>query len=80
MTNILGDTDRQRFVDPPEYLARRVRRLGDGAQHAAGRGHDQGCRHALARSVPYHEAELAAFQLEEVIEVATYLACRLVMG
>ena len=46
------DAGRQRLVDPPEYLAWRIRRLGDGAQHAASRGHNQGCRHALTRSVP----------------------------
>src|SRR5215210_8601797 len=78
--HIGGDTDRQRLVDPPEYLARRVRSLGDGAQHAAGRGHNQGCRHAFARSIAHHEAEVAVFQLEEVVEVAPDLACGLVVG
>jgi hypothetical protein len=68
------DAGRQRLVDPPEYLARRVRRPGDGAQHAAGRGHNHSCRHTLARGVIYYEAKLAAFQLEKVIGQLTPLS------
>src|SRR5215217_3418051 len=74
------DAGAQRLVDPSEYLARRIRRLGDGAKHAAGRGHYEGCRHALARCVPYYEAKPAVFQLEEIVEIATNLACRVVVG
>ena len=48
--------------------------LGYGTQHAAGAGHNQGSRHALTRCVPHDDAQLSVLQLEEVVEVSSYLS------
>jgi hypothetical protein len=49
----------QRLVDPFKYLARRVHREGCGPEHAAGGGHHQGSRHAMAGGVPHDEAKVS---------------------
>src|SRR5919112_5093109 len=67
-------------VYPLEYLARRVEALGGGAEHGAGRGHYYSGGHPLVRHVTDDEAELAVVELQEVVEVAAYLARRLVVG
>src|SRR5215210_5386140 len=52
--HVEGDASQQRLVDPLEYLARRrgVQGLSGELQHAAGGGHHQRSRHALACCVP----------------------------
>ena len=67
-------------VYPLEDLARRVEALGRGAEQRAGRRHHESRWHALVRHVADDEAELAVFELQEVVEVAAHLARRLVVG
>src|ERR671916_975291 len=68
------DTSQQRLVDLLEYLTG-----GGGAQgssgeleHAAGCGHHQRCRHALARSVPHNHSQPTLRKEVEVVEVAPH--------
>src|SRR5918994_1698593 len=70
------DTNSQRLVHSLKNLARRrgLRRLNGELQHAAGGGHDQGCRHALAGCVPHHEAQPTLREGMEVVEVSSYLS------
>src|ERR687889_1148135 len=63
----------QRLVDPCQNLPRRLHRLNDSPKHAAGRGHHQCRRHALACGVSHDEAYPAIFELKEVVEVSSYL-------
>src|SRR5919112_234795 len=67
-------------VYPLESLARRVEALGGGAEHGAGRGHYYSGGHTLVRHVTDDEAELAVVELQEVVEVAAYLASGLVVS
>src|SRR5215203_131704 len=71
------DAGSQRLIDSPEHLPRRVvRSLSDGPEHTAGGRHHERCRHTLARCVPHNQAQATVFQLEEVIEVSSYLPGR----
>src|SRR5215203_5696902 len=67
------DVSDQRIVDTSQYFSWRLRGLGYGTEHAAGAGHHQGCRHALARCVTYHESQSALREEMEVVEVSSYL-------
>src|SRR5215216_3320202 len=80
--HVLRDAGKQRLVDPREYLPRRkgVRPLSGELQHAAGGGHHQGCRHALARRVSHHKSQPAFREEVEVVEVTSYLSGWLVEG
>src|SRR5215217_2253290 len=67
-------------VYPLEHLARRVEALGRRAEHSTSRRHHYGGRHTLVRHVTDDEAELAVVELQEVVEVAAYLAGGLVVS
>src|SRR5215207_788704 len=65
----------QRLVDLGQYLTRRggVQGPGGELQHAAGGGHHQCCRHALACCVSHDHSESALRKKVEVVEVSPYL-------
>src|SRR5215208_6658216 len=67
-------------VYPLEHLARRVKALGRRAEHSTSRRHHQGGGHTLVRHVTDDKAELAVVELQEVVEVAAYLASGLVVS
>src|SRR5215213_370585 len=52
----------------------RAETLGGGAQHGAGRRHNQRGGHALVRHVPHDDPEMAVLEFEKVVEVSSYLA------
>src|SRR5215211_8747634 len=70
----------QRLVDASQNLSRRLQRLNDGPQHAASRGHYQGCGHAMTGSVPHYQPEATARKFQEVVEVSSHLPSRSVVG
>src|SRR5918992_2856779 len=76
------DANSQRLVHSLKNLARRrgLRRLSGKLEHAAGGGHNQGCRHALAGCVPHDQPQSALSEGMEVVEVSSYLSGRPVEG
>ena len=68
------------LVDALERLARLDEPLRGGAQHAAGGGHHERGGHALVGDVADDEADLAAGQRDDVVEVAADLARGPVVG
>jgi hypothetical protein len=47
-------------------------------QHAAGTGHDQRGGDVLARCVAHNQPQPLVLELEEVVELSSYLSSRLV--
>src|SRR5215207_10564803 len=69
------DAGNQRLVDLGQYLTRRGRTQGPSCepQHAAGGGHDQRCRYALACGVSYDHSWPTLREEVEVVEVSSHL-------
>ena len=78
--HLLRHVRAQVLVDALERLAGLDEPLGGGAQHAAGGGHHERGGDALVGDVADHEADLAAGQRDDVVEVAADLARRAVVG
>src|SRR5215217_2862781 len=73
--HVLGDTSRQRLVDLREYLSRR-----EGSQdssycpkHRTACTRRHSSRHAFTGSVSYCHSYATFAQIEEVVEVSSYL-------
>src|SRR5215216_6663088 len=79
--HIRRDASHQRLVNSLKYLPRRggVQRLSGNLQHAASCGHNQCCRHSLARCIAHHKPKFALREDVEVIEVTSYLPSWLVV-
>src|SRR5918998_5059963 len=71
--HVVWDVSGQRVVDPSQYIPRRVRGLGNGTEHAAGAGHNQGRRHTVSCGVSHDDAPASLRKLEEVVEVSPNL-------
>lgn len=67
-------------VDQCQDLPRRRSPRGGGADHRAGRCHDQGRGHALARNIADHDPNPATRQVQEVIQVSAHLTRGTIKG
>src|SRR5215204_2012221 len=74
------DVGDQRIVYPSQHIPRSVGGLGYCPEHAAGAGHHERCRHALACGVPHYQPQPTVFELEKVVEVSSYLPGWLIVG
>jgi hypothetical protein len=68
-----------RYVKRTSLARSEIRSLGDGAKHALGAGHHQSRGYPFAGDVTYDDAHTAVVQVQEVVEVAADLSCRLVV-
>src|SRR5215208_5716536 len=76
-----GNIRVKNVVDLFQYLSWRWRaQTVGGVQHRAGDRHHDGSRNTLAANVPNDKPQTTVFEFEEVVEVSTDLAGRLVVG
>src|SRR2546421_3847355 len=69
----------EQVVDPRKYFTRRERPLGRGTNHSAGGRHHQGGGYPFTGDITDDQTQPAILKREEIVEVTTDLACRLVV-
>ena len=75
--HVAGDIRAEHIVDFAKHIRGRYKPLGDGAQNAAGGGHNERRRDSLIGNVSGHHAQAAVGKMDEIIKIAADRASRL---